>query len=310
MKRAKNHALLDVIEPGSVTKPFLVAAALEHKKTWLQEIHNCEKGHMRIGRRIIHDTHPAEMLSTSQTIVESSNICAYKIAMKMGPELFAKSMAEFGLGSQEISLDLPGEGRGWISNWKNWRDIRFANISFGQGFMATGLELVQAMGVIANGGLLMRPMLVERLTTSDGIIVSSTPSEQIRRVISPVVARQMRQVLARVVEDKKGTGSNAKTTWFSTAGKTGTAQKVDPGIKGYAKDKYVVSFLGFAPVKDPHLAIFVAVDEPREKPYYGGTWAAPIFSEIVDKSLRYLNVAPDKQPDVAEGSKHAIKPKS
>jgi len=301
MKKAKNHALLDVFEPGSTTKPLVVAAAIETKKTWPQEMHDCENGKMRLNRRTIHDTHPAKMLSTEQTVVQSSNICAYKIAKKMGPELFSKMMHKFGLGSQEVALDIPGEGRGWMQNWQTWKDIRFANISFGQGFMTSALELVQAMSAIANGGILMKPMLVEKITTSDGIVVSSTPTEQIRRVISPETAKKVRYILHLVTEDEEGTGKSARTEHYSTAGKTGTAQKVDPGIKGYAKGKYLVSFLGFAPVKDPHLTIYVGVDEPKEKPFYGSAWAAPIFAEIAEKSLHYLNVAPDKFPKVAEG---------
>ncbi len=300
IKKARNHALLDVFEPGSTTKPFVVAAAIDLKKTWYGEKHNCENGHMRIDRRTIHDTHPAKTLTTAQTLVQSSNICAYKIARKLQPELFFKSMRKFGFGSGEIGLNFPGEGKGWMQDWRTWRRIRFANISFGQGFMTSALELVQAMSTIANGGSLMRPMLVEKITTSDGIVVSSTPTEQIRRVISTQTSKTMRKILHKVTVDEHGTGKNAQTPSYTTAGKTGTAQKVDPGIKGYAKDKYIVSFLGFAPAKDPHLTILVAVDEPGEKPYYGGTWAAPIFSEISEKTLHYLNVAPDKKPVIAK----------
>lgn len=291
----RNHALLDVFEPGSVTKPFIIAAALEAKVTTMGEDHDCEKGVLKIGKDRIHDTHPADHLTTEQTIVRSSNICTYKIAQRLGKQKTREALTRFGFAG-EARLGFPGESIGRIAPYENWKPIRFANVAFGHGFLITGLELVQAMGAIANGGNLMRPSLVDRLVSEDGLVVSSTPIQTLGRAAKPETARILRNALSLVVTDEHGTATKAATKNYTTAGKTGTAQKVDPGIKGYAKDKYIVSFVGFAPVGDPHLVIYVYVDEPREKPYYGGVWAAPVFSAIAERSLKYLNVAPDLAP--------------
>jgi cell division protein FtsI/penicillin-binding protein 2 len=157
----------------------------------------------------------------------------------------------------------------------------------------TGLELVQAMGALANGGHLMKPALVERIVSSDGLLVSSASTKVVRDVVSPSTARTMRNLLQKVVTDAHGTGKKSRAQSYSTAGKTGTAQKVDPGIKGYAKGKYIASFVGFSPVEDPHLVVYVMIDEPGGRLYYGGEVAGPVFARIVERSLRYLNVAPD-----------------
>lgn len=299
-ERMRNHALLDGFEPGSVTKTFLIASALDTKKTRLDTMHDCEKGRLKIGRDRIGDDHPADHLTTGDTLVRSSNICSYKIALQMGKDGVAKSLKAFGITSDQSGLGFPGEIHGRLTPWAKWKQIQFSNIAFGQGFLTTGLELVQAMGAIANGGRLMKPSMIERVVSSEGLVVSSTPTQAPTQVISPATARTMRSLLARVVTDKHGTGSKAATTLYSTAGKTGTAQKVDPGIRGYHKDKRIASFIGFAPVADPHLVIYVMIDEPREKPYYGGLWAAPIFSAVAERTLKYLNVAPDLPTEPAK----------
>ena len=294
IKRTRNHAFADVFEPGSTTKPFVAAAAIDASKTRIDSIHDCENGHLRIGRSVIHDTHPAKTLTTAQSIIESSNICIYKIAQKLGRSATERALRDFGIAGGRETRGIGWAGRGYLSPSEKWRDIRFATVSFGQGLLTTGLELVQAMGVIANGGTLVKHSLVEKIVSSDGTIVGSSAQSQVRRVISPETARAMRKTLHDVVDLEEGTGNNAVIPRWTTAGKTGTAQKVDPGIKGYAKDKYIASFLGFAPVKDPHLVVYVLVDEPKKKPYYGGVWAAPIFAGITERTLNYLNVAADR----------------
>lgn len=292
----RNHAFLDVYEPGSVTKPFVIAAALEAGKTSLNEMHNCENGSLRIGRAIIHDTHPADSLTTADALIRSSNICTYKIATRLGREATFEALQKFGFGTSQTQVGFPGQEFGRLSNWQLWKPIRFANVAFGHGFLISGLELVQAMGAIANGGRLMQANLVSRILSSDGLVIASSPPKMLGQAISPETARSLRSLLQRIVTDEHGTAGKAKTTIYTTAGKTGTAQKVEPGLKGYAKDKYLASFVGFAPVNDPHLVIYVVVDEPGEKPYYGGTWAAPIFAAIAERGLKYLNVAPDIEP--------------
>jgi cell division protein FtsI (penicillin-binding protein 3) len=159
-----------------------------------------------------------------------------------------------------------------------------------------------AYGALANGGNLMRPILVDRITSPNGDIVYAAAPESTSHILSIDNAKQMRDILARVVTDQHGTASKAATADYTTGGKTGTAEKVDPVLKAYSADKRIASFAGFAPVADPYLAIYVVIDEPAARPAYGGLWAAPVFSDIAERSLRYLNVAPDKKQIKSEGT--------
>ncbi len=294
IKNTKHFAIANVFEPGSVMKPMVIARALDSQMTSVNEIHNCEKnGVYKVGKRnFIRDDHPKEFLTTSGVISESSNICTFKIAKRIGAEQLFRTFIDFGIADRGFSLNLPGQNHGRISDWRHWRPIRFANISFGQGHLVTGLEIIRAYSVFANGGKLIRPYVVDRVESSDEKIISQNTSEAPRRVITPETAKIMRKILTETVES--GTATKAQSEFFSTAGKTGTAEKVDPKTKAYSDHKRIASFAGFSPTKDPHIVVYVVVDEPKEKPYYGGIWAAPVFREIVDKTLRYLNVSPDK----------------
>lgn len=310
IENTRNHALLDSFEPGSVMKPFVVAAAIEQGKTRADEIHNCENGVYRAGGVVFRDDHPAAALSTAETIVRSSNICTFKIAERIGRQSLYDTYKSFGFSGQlPLPEMFPVVTRGFISVPKSWKPIRFANIAFGQGMTSTGLELAMAYGAIANGGSLMKPQLIDRVTSPSGEITYASSPETIRSVMSLDASRQMRQILEQVVTNPRGSGKNAATPWYSTGGKTGTAEKVDPLTKAYSSDKRVASFAGFAPVKDPYLVIYAVIDEPGLKPYYGSLWAAPIFATIAERSLRYLNVAPDKQPPpLAVGSPKPVGP--
>ncbi|WP_234996055.1 peptidoglycan D,D-transpeptidase FtsI family protein [Pseudobacteriovorax antillogorgiicola] len=300
----RNHGLMDLYEPGSVVKPFVVARALALGKTSMAEAFETHKGLFREGSLRIRDSHPSEELSTAEIIIESSNIGTYKIAKKMGPQALYQVYEDFGLGEAAFKTEAANQAAGRMMPWQKWREVRFANISFGQGLMMTGLEIVQAYGAIANGGQLMKPILVERIEDHKGQVLRSQNPTVIRRVLPHRVAKVMSKTLAEVVE--VGTGSNAKSSDYHVAGKTGTSEKVDPETRRYAKHLRIASFAGFSPVKDPHLVIYVVIDEPRKKPYYGGVWAAPVFKEINEKSLRYLNVAPSKRHQATQPLKKAI----
>jgi cell division protein FtsI (penicillin-binding protein 3) len=307
-EHTRNFALLDLFEPGSIIKPFVVAAALEQKKTGVSELHNCENGVYRAGGVVFRDDHPAQTLSTAETLIRSSNICTFKIAERIGKQGLFDALQNFGFaGGISIPEMFPPTLRGHISKPTSWKPIRFANVAFGQGMTVTGIEIAMAYGVLANGGNLMRPILIDRITNPSGEIVYAATPEASAHVMSIDHARQMRDILAQVVTDKHGTASKAATIDYTTGGKTGTAEKVDPILKAYSPDKRIASFAGFAPVTDPYLAIFVVIDEPGAKPAYGGLWAAPVFSDIAERSLRYLNVAPDKKPAKTESAGSAAK---
>lgn len=318
VSKTRNSALLDQFEPGSIMKPFVIAGALEKKQIHANSTFDCENGVYRVGGVTFRDDHPAKILTASETLVRSSNICTFKIAEKLGRKAFFENYQAFGFNGNipgavsdqlglsegtELNLRAPPWPSGKISRFENWLPIRFANIAFGQGMTTTGLELVQAYGALANGGNVMRPTLVDRIESADGNMLATFHPEVVRRAVSPEVANSMRKILAKVVTGDHGTGGRAATVSYTVAGKTGTAQKVDPTKRGYSPDKRIASFVGFAPVADPYLVILVVIDEPRERPAYGGLWAAPVFSEIAQKSLKYLNVAPDiEEREIAIGA--------
>ncbi len=288
----RNRALTDIFEPGSVIKPIVIGKALELNLTTLNEVHNTNNGTYKEDSWQIRDSHGSDQLTTEEVLIHSSNIGTYKIVKRLGPEKLYSTLQDFGLSQKTNSLSFPGQMFGRLSPWQGWRAIRFANVAFGQGFFASGMEIVQAFGAIANGGNLMRPYLIDRVESPDGGVLESHSSEIVRRVLNPQTALTVRQILKKVVEE--GTGKSAILAHYTSAGKTGTSEKVDPLTHTYSDHLRIASFVGFAPCIDPHLVIYVVIDEPGNKPYYGGTWAAPVFREIAEESLRYLNVAPDK----------------
>jgi cell division protein FtsI (penicillin-binding protein 3) len=292
----RNYALLDSFEPGSVTKPLVIAAAIDQKKTKSQELHNCENGVYRAGGVVFRDDHPADMLTTAQTIIRSSNICTYKIAERLGKQGLYDALRSFGLSGQIPlpELFLPTTS-GHIASPTNWKPIRFANIAFGQGLTVNGVEIAMAYGAIANGGHLMKPQLIDKIVSPSGEMTYASAPETVRTVIHSETSKEMRTMLAQVVTDPHGTGKPASLPDYTTGGKTGTAEKVDPLTKAYSADKRISSFVGFAPVVDPYLVIYVVVDEPGVKPAYGSLRAGPIFADIAERTLHYLNVAPDKE---------------
>ena len=219
---------------------------------------------------------------------ESSNICAAKIGEALGKQRLVAALRAFGFGERTL-VGLPGEARGALPDPARMPDIAVDTVSFGQGLSATGMQTVMAMAAIANGGLLLRPFIVSRVVAPDGKVLLERQREEVRRVIKPTSAREIAAMLEEVVD--KGTGMKARVNGFRVAGKTGTAQKVDPVRGGYG-EKRLASFLGFLPADDPKLSILVAVDEP-EGDVFGGSVAAPAWSAIAAEALRQIGVAPD-----------------
>ncbi len=297
IENTKNIATSDTFEPGSIVKPFVIAQALENKITHENELHYCENGAYEIEPGLaIHDDHKIEYATTTEIISNSSNICTFKIAKKLGKNRLFQIMNDFFLKFKK-PLGLPGEVSGSIAQWTQWKEIRFANIAFGQGFLVSGLEVIQAYSAIANGGNLIKPYIIENFGNSLKKENESNP--QRIPLLSTETTMVMRRMLTKVVTE--GTGTKAQTQDYTVAGKTGTVEKIDPKTKIYSKNLRVASFAGFAPVKDPHLVIYVLIDEPQEKPYYGGVWAAPAFAEVAQSVLKYLNVEPDKKNSLTQG---------
>lgn len=290
----RNRVVTDPFEPGSTIKPFTISAALEAGAIRVSDDWDCEGGQWRIGHVTIHDADPEGILTTTQVLGRSSNICTSKITRRLGKEktyLFLRQLGFFA----PTGIDLPGERSGQVRPVAEWGDVAFANISFGQGMTATPIQIASAMSAFANGGILYRPHVVSRVVSANGQTVLASHPEG-KRVMSAKTASQMRQML-RAVMEKKGTGEDLDIPGYPVAGKTGTAQKVDPNTRRYSPEFWASSFVGFAPYDDPRILLYVMVDEPHEG-HYGGKVAGPIFVKVVSAVLPYLGVPPQNSPTV------------
>jgi cell division protein FtsI (penicillin-binding protein 3) len=289
---SRNRAVTDPFEPGSTMKPFSIAAALEGGAIKVDQEWDCEGGKWKVGKATIHDAEPEYTLTTTQVLARSSNICTAKITRRLGKEGLYRFLRKFGF-ARPTGVDLPGERAGTLRNPASWGEVAFATISFGQGMTATPLQLATALSAIANGGTLYRPHLVRKVTDPKGQVVLDQPPDG-ERVTSPEVARAMREMM-RAVMLKKGTGEKLDIPGYPVAGKTGTAQKVDPATRRYSPDHWASSFMGFAPYDNPRLVLYVLIDEPQGS-HYGAAVAGPVFVKVMSVVLPYLGVAPKNDP--------------
>jgi len=270
---------MDIFEPGSTFKPIVVAAALEEKILRPNSIIFCENGSFRVPGHTIKDVHPHGWLSLSDVVKFSSNIGAAKVAMQLGAERYYHYIRKFGLGSK-TGIDLSGEARGIIRDWKSWRPIDLATAAFGQGIGVTVLQLAVTFGAIANDGIIKKPFIIkDHIKQNEG-----------RRIMSRETAREIRKMLVRVAE-KGGTGAAAVPEGYKVGGKTGTAQRIDPRTGKYSRGSYTALFVGFAPADNPRIVVAVVVHEPHGA-IFGGVVAAPVFREIVQNVLPYLGIFP------------------
>ena len=285
----RNRAVVDRFEPGSTIKIFTVSAALAAGTLRPNEQIFCEHGFFEIADYTIHDAHRDGWLSPTQVLGRSSNIGAAKIALGLGRSRLYQYFRRFGFG-EPTGLPLPGETPGSINDYRDWKDGDTASAAFGQGLSVSAFQLAMAVAAVANGGKLMRPLLVKRVVDSRGETVEENLPRVRRRVIPAATARLVSSMLTAVTEDG-GTGLEAALEDYLVAGKTGTAQKADFERGGYARDRWLASFVGFVPADRPRLAIVAIIDEPIVS-HYGGLVAAPVFRRIADRSLRYLGVTP------------------
>ncbi len=286
----RNRAVSDSFEPGSTMKIFTVASGLASGSIQPTQQLYCEKGVMAVDNVVIRDTHPAEWLSIPQILAQSSNICAAKIGLGVGGDGLYEALRRFGFG-QKTGVELPGESSGTLRpRGRQWVQVETASASFGQGISVTNLQLAMATAAIANGGELLEPILVSKVTTASGELVRQSAPRVRRRVVSKQVAGQLAEMLIAVTEDG-GTGTEADVDGYRVAGKTATAQKADPKTGLYSLDDYISSFVGFVPAKDPVVAIVVTVDSPRVE-HAGGAVAAPIFRKVAGEVLRSKGLTP------------------
>ena len=286
----RDRVVTDRFEPGSVMKVFTISTALAAGSLKPTEQIYCEKGTYKLANVTIHDTHVSEWLSPTQILAKSSNIGTLKIALNLGEPALYAGYRRFGFG-EPTGLPLPGEASGVLRpRGRAWYDVETANASFGQGVSVTTVQLAVAMSAIANGGKLMEPILVRKITDARGGVVREWPPHVRREAVPPHVAKMMSEMLTAGVEEG-GTGVEAAMRGYRVAGKTSTAQKVDPATGRYSDDKYTASFVGFVPAEKPRLVVAVVLDEPMIG-RYGGDLAGPVFRRVAESSLRYLGVPP------------------
>lgn len=291
----RNRAITDVLEPGSTFKIVPVSAGLQERLLTLDTRYDCENGRWWFAGRPLKDDHPAGVLSVQDIVKKSSNIGTAKIAIQLGPERLYEYIRRFGFGDK-TGIPLSGEGIGLVYPPKKWSKLSVSRIAIGHGIAVTPIQLAMAMCAVANGGKLMRPMLVDRIEDDRGELVLKYEPQVVREVVSEATARQMVAALKTVVSPN-GTARRAQLKHYTVAGKTGTAQKPEAGT--YSHTKFFASFVGFFPADDPELCIAVVLDEPKGKSYYGGTTAGPAFKNIAERSARYLAIKPDLPPTAA-----------
>ncbi len=287
----RNRAVSDSFEPGSVMKPILIAGVLQKKLMTPETRIDCEGGKFKIGDKVIHEAdekHDFKMMTVSEILAFSSNVGAAKIGLKFGDENSRQNLLQFGFG-EKTNIDLPGEAKG-ILQALPWRPHLLANISFGHGVGVTPIQIANAYAAIANGGWLKRPFLVKKIHDNETGESVETQVKTLRRVLTQDIADQMKMMLVGTTS-KDGTGFNARVPGFLVAGKTGTAQKVNPNGRGYLKNSYISSFAGFLPANDPKFVIYISVDNPR-KDFYGSQVAAPVFSKVARFAVRQFGLAP------------------
>ena len=282
----RNRAITDCYEPGSTFKIIVGTAALEEKVVSLNSTFDCSRGTIEIGRRVVHDSHKHGVLTFKEVIQQSSNVGSIMVGMRLGKERIYRYAKAFGFG-EKTGIDLPGEVSGLIRPPERWSGVSIGSVPIGQEVAVTPLQVLRAYCAIANGGLLVTPHVVARILSPEGEEVWR-PTYGSKRVISPRTAETFKDILKTVTEEG-GTAKSASVSGNNVAGKTGTAQIIDPRTRRYSTEKFVSSFVGFVPADNPKIAMIVVVYEPKGQ-IYGGVVAAPVFKKIAENALSYLNV--------------------
>jgi cell division protein FtsI/penicillin-binding protein 2 len=286
-----NRAVSAIYEPGSTFKLITLAAAFDQGITRPEEVFNCENGAVYVAGHRIRDHKPFGFLTVSQILAQSSDVGAIKIALRLGAPKFYDYIRAFGFG-QLTGVDIPGESKGMLQHLENWTPISIGSISMGQEIGVTPIQLISAVSAIANGGMLYKPHVIaelrrgEQVLPAEGVLAPAEP----RRAIRPETAATLRQLMEGVILN--GTGPLARLDGWTAAGKTGSAQKIDPATGRYSPTQLIASFSGFAPISNPAVTILVSLDSPVGQ-HEGGQVAAPVFKRIAEQVLPYLDVPRD-----------------
>jgi cell division protein FtsI (penicillin-binding protein 3) len=286
-----NRAVAALYEPGSTFKLITLAAAFDQGITRPGEVFDCENGAVYVAGHRIRDHKPFGMLNVAGILAQSSDVGAIKIALRLGAPKFYEYIRAFGFG-QPTGVDLPGESKGLLRRLENWSAVSIGSISMGQEVGVTPIQLISAVSAIANGGMLYKPHVIaelrrgEQVLPAEGVMAPAEP----RRVIRPETAATLRRLMEGVLLN--GTGPLARLDGWTAAGKTGSAQKIDPATGRYSRTQLIASFTGFAPISNPAVTILVSLDSPVGQ-HEGGQVAAPVFKRIAEQVLPYLDVPRD-----------------
>lgn len=283
-----NWALQNIYEPGSTFKIVAFSAALDRKLVKPEDRIDCQMGAITVAGRVVHDHSPFGSLTIAEALAKSSNVGAIKLGIRVGDESMYDYITRYGFGSR-TGIELPGETPGILRKVDRWQPSSIGSIAIGQEIGVTPVQMLSAFGAVANDGIRIAPHIIREVRNAAGTVVYKSEPEQ-RRVVNAETAVALRAMLEGVT--LRGTAKKAQLDGYSAAGKTGTAQKIDPRTRSYSSTKFVGSFVGFAPVNNPEVAIIVVIDEPAGA-YHGGDVAAPLFREIAEQVLPVLGIMPD-----------------
>jgi cell division protein FtsI/penicillin-binding protein 2 len=286
----RNRVITDIYEPGSTFKVIVGTAALEEKLYNLDSTFDCSRGAIEVGGKVIRDAHKHGVLTFKEVIQKSSNVGSIMIGMKLGKEQVYRYAKLYGFG-EKTDIDMPGEVPGWIRKPDRWSATSIGAIPIGQEVAVTPLQILRAYSVIANGGYLIQPHLVSEIRTPEGMTIFSFKGKT-KRILTEKTAKIFKDILKTVVEDG-GTATGAAVEGNQVAGKTGTAQLIDHRTGRYSRDRFVSSFVGFVPADNPKIAMIVVIYEPKGQ-IYGGVVAGPVFKDIANQALSYMNVPIDE----------------
>jgi len=288
--RWRNRMVSDAFEPGSIFKIITAAAALQEHSVDPGEILDCGNGVVEIAGTVIHDHKDFDRLTFREAVAKSSDIGMIRVGQRVGRDNFDRYVRAFGFG-EPTGVELPGESGGLLKPPSKWSALTLPSMSFGQEVGVTALQMAMAGAAVANGGYLMKPLIVRRIESADGETVRENKPVVVRRVLDPDAVDTLVDMLRAVV--REGTGRRAAVPGYVVAGKTGTAQKIDPATGRYSMVDHVASFIGFVPASRPALLVLASLDTPRGWPNQGGDVAAPLFARVAEDSLRVLAVPPD-----------------
>ena len=287
-----NRAISAIYEPGSTFKLVTLAAAFDQGLIRADEVFDCQNGSITVAGHLIHDHKKYGMLTVADILANSSDVGAIKIAIRLGPPRFYDYIRAFGFGTP-TGVDLPGESRGLLYRLDHWGSFSIASVSMGQEVGVTPLQMITAVSAVANGGYLYKPHVVQEMKRGEQELPLPTASMAMepKRIIRPETAATLRRLMEGVIIH--GTGKNARLDGWTAAGKTGTAQKIDPATRRYSKRDVIASFTGFAPINNPAVTILVSIDSPAGYPHDGATVSAPVFKRIAEQILPSLDVPRD-----------------